>query len=278
MIDWIKKILYGTVPHICLGMAYPQSPKLKYYKFFREHPYTHFPYDFAREYLELPVMICWDGQKNLPFVEHGGKKLYFPREFSEEKITKLYRALRLEQDCRYPHHYVDDPEEFRDRTLIDVGAAEGMISLDAVEKARFVYMFESDPRWIETLQATFAPWKNKVTIVEKYVSDICSDNTMTLDHFFEDKPKERLFLKMDIEGAECKALKGTQNLFRQASDLEFAICTYHRKNDLRDISAFLDRFSCSYAPREGYIYVNHRMRTGLVRGHKGNTVLRAKIH
>lgn len=265
----VKKFIYGTLPYVYLRLTAPRSPKLAYYRFFhRAARYTHFPYGFADDYLNAPVDVRMDGDTGLPYVVHKGKKLYFPRTYAPQRVARLYRALRMEQDVRYPHHYVDSTEEFRDRILLDVGAAEGMISLDAVEKARSIYLFECEPQWREPLLATFRPWADKVVLVQKYVGDVCGEKTVTLDRFFEDKPADGIFLKMDIEGAECKALEGARGLFSRARDVEFAICTYHRAKDRKDISAFLDGFSCVYAPREGYIYCDHRLRTGLLRGRK----------
>lgn len=265
----LKKFLYGTLPYTCLRLFDRRNPALPYYRFFHRHPtYTHFPYDFAQSYLEMPVEVLTDGKSGLPYVLHKGKKLFFPRTYPAERIVRLYRSLLLEQDTRYPHHYVDSPEEYTDRTLLDVGAAEGLISLEAVEKARHIYLFEYLSEWQEALQATFAPYRDKTTLVPKYVGDATRDQTVSLDDFLQDKPAEKLFLKMDIEGAECRALQGARQTFRRAADLQFALCTYHRKNDLRDISAFLDEFGCTYAPRPGYLYVDHRMRTAVLRGHK----------
>ena len=265
----LKKFIYGTLPYACLRLFAPSSPKLPYYRFFHKHPYTHFPYDFAQSYMTAAVEILTDTANGLPYVVHRGKKLYFPRTYPLRRIERLYRSLCLEQDTRYPHHYADHVQEYADRTLLDVGAAEGLIALEAIGQVRHAYLFECDPDWQQALQATFRPWAEKTTIVPKYVGASSQGNTISLDDFLQDKTAEKLFLKMDIEGAECDALAGAKTTFARAQDLQFAICTYHRKNDLRDISAFLDRFGCRYAPRSGYMYVNHRMRTALVRGHKG---------
>ena len=265
----LKKFLYGTLPYVRLRLFDRNNPTLPYYRFFHRHPvYTHFPYDFAQDYLGMPVEVLTEGENGLPYVLHKGKKLFFPRTYTSEHIARLYRSLLLEQDVRYPHHYVDSPDEYADRTLLDVGAAEGLISLEAVEKARHIYLFECMDEWQEALQATFRPWQDKTTLVPKYVGESTRGQTISLDDFLRDKPIEKLFLKMDIEGAECRALEGARRTFEQAEDLQFALCTYHRKNDLRDISAFLDGFRCTYAPRPGYLYVDHRMRTALLRGHK----------
>lgn len=271
VIKIVKKFIYGVIPYIYISILHPDSPKRAYYKFIKERGYTQRPYEFAEHYLRVPVHIHHDKTKNLPYVmRKDSKRLYFPRECSAEKAVKMYRALMIEQDSRHPHHYVDSLDEFRGRTLLDVGAAEGYTSLDAIEVVDFVYLFECEPRWVEALTATFEPWQDKVCIVRKYVS--CRDDKMslTLDSFFKDKPKDHLFLKMDIEGAECEALEGSKTLFAEATHLSFAICTYHKKDDERKISSYLDQYDCTYSSRKGYMYVKHKLRPCLIRGYKAD--------
>ena len=82
------------------------------------------------------------------------------------------------------------------------GCAEGYSSLEIIEEAKHVYLFEQDEQWLEAIRATFEPWQDKVTIVQKYVSDHNSSREQTLDDFFNNQTNEHLFLKMDIEGAE----------------------------------------------------------------------------
>lgn len=266
MIKNLKRFIYGHCPYLFTKVFAPESPKLAYYKFFKEHPYTHHPYDFADQYLKLDVAVSRDAAKGLPYVVHGGRRLYFPAAFSDRQVSVAYKCLMLEQDVRHPHHYVDSMEELRGMTLCDVGASEGFTSLEAIDYVRHIYLFEYDPAWIEALEATFEPWREKVTLVKKFVGDTDDDKNVRLDTFFEDKPIEGLFIKMDIEGAECMALSGARHLFAHAEGLEFAVCTYHRKNDLKDISAFLDGFDCTYFARDKYIYIDHRLRTAILRG------------
>ena len=122
----LKSILYGTLPFYYTKVFEPSSPKLAYYDYFRKRGYTRYPYDFAAEYLEMSIAVLWDKEKELPYVMHrGSKRLYFPREYSTSKIEKCYRALLIEQDVRHPHHYADSVEEFRGKTLLDIGSAEG---------------------------------------------------------------------------------------------------------------------------------------------------------
>ena len=266
MIKSLKRFVYGWCPYVFTKTYAPASPKLEYYKFFKEHPYTHHPYDFAAQYLDMDVVVSRDTVKGLPYVLHVGRRLYFPAAFSDRQVSVAYKCLMLEQDVRQPHHYVDSMEELRGMTLCDVGASEGFTSLEAIDYVRHIYLFEYDPAWIEALEATFEPWRDKVTLVKKFVGDADDDKNVRLDTFFKDKSTEGLFIKMDIEGVECMALSGAVRLFRNAEGLEFAVCTYHRKNDLSDISAFLDSCDCRYFPRDKYIYIDHRLRVAILRG------------
>jgi hypothetical protein len=263
-----KQFLYGTLPWLLTRAFRPASPRLSYYKYLKDKYYTHYPYDFAEHYSDLCAEVFPDTDNGLRYVMHNGRRLYFPRALSSERIAKLYRSLLIEQDPGSPHRYTDSVSEYRGKTLLDVGAAEGLVTLDAIEEVGFAWLFECDPQWIEALRATFEPWKEKVGIVRKYVSGVTGGDFVTLDEFMKDKPKEDIFLKMDIEGAERAALAGAEQLFAQAKNLDFAICTYHRPDDCRVIPAILDRYGCRYAPREGFLYVKHRFRTCLVRGCK----------
>ncbi|MDR3140317.1 MAG: FkbM family methyltransferase [Tannerellaceae bacterium] len=215
----------------------------------------------------MPVEVMPDHKRNLKYVVHTeNRKLYFPASFPDKKIEKLYKSLLIEQDIQSAHHYVDSIEEFGGKTILDIGSAEGLTSLEAIEIATFIYFFECQQEWISALNATFEPWKDKIMIVEKFVSDKNGGNKITLDEFLKDKPKEDLFIKMDIEGEERHALEGVANVFLTSSNLQFALCTYHKRTDKNVISSFLDRYNCTYSPREGFFYTKHKLRTALIRG------------
>lgn len=97
---------------------------------------------------------------------HEKDKNYIFRKIFKRKNTKAYRCLLIEQHPEHPHHYIDSPKEITDKTILDIGAAEGIFSLSAIEKARMIYLFEYDPKWIKALNATFEPWKDKVKIIK----------------------------------------------------------------------------------------------------------------
>lgn len=62
------------------------------------------------------------------------------------------------------------------------------------------------------------------------------------DIVMEDRPT---FIKMDIEGAEMEALKGSQKII-QAYRPKLAICIYHRPEDLFEIPLFIKELREDY--------------------------------
>jgi len=219
---------------------------------------------FANEYLNKDIQVYKDEQRELYYVLFEDKRLYFRKDFSKEKIIKLYRSLLMEQDIRSPHHYIDSMNEIRSDVFVDIGCAEGILSLYLIRKVKHIYLFECDELWIAALEATFEPWRDKVTIVRKYVSSVDHNDEITLDKFFKEKYNQSLFLKMDVEGYERKVLDGCKMLFKNNPNLDFAICTYHLSDDEKIISKFLDRYNCYYINRRGFF--RHKLRSVVIRG------------
>lgn len=263
----IKKFIYGTLPYYFMKGYKPDSPYLKYYKYIRKHGYSRHLYEFKDEYLSMLVDVRKDENRNLYYVlKEDGKRLYFQRTTPPHKIQKYYRALMIEQDQRSAHHYFNNNKDVTGKVFVDVGCAEGYSSLEIIEEAKHVYLFEQNESWLEAIRATFEPWKDKVTIVQKYVSNRNSPKEQKLDDFFRDKPDEHLFIKMDIEGAERRALAGCEQLFRDCKKIDFAICTYHLHDDEEVISAFLDKHNCTYRNQKGFF--RHKIRSVVLRGNK----------
>ena len=150
------------------------------------------------------------------------------------------------------------------KILLDIGAAEGIFTLNAIEQISHAYLFECDEEWIEALEATFAPWKEKITIVRKYVSDTDEGDYITLDRYFQETTSgKRFFLKMDIEGYERKALKGAQQLLKQA-DVSGAVCLYHRKDDKEVIQKICAENGFETSIRPNFLYIENEMRPGVL--------------
>ncbi|GHT89349.1 hypothetical protein FACS1894137_18420 [Spirochaetia bacterium] len=118
------------------------------------------------------------------YVLHENKRLYFPREFDDKKARLYYYQLLTEQDQDSPHRYETSEFHVQDGDCIaDIGSAEGIFALKNVERADKIYLFECDEKWIEALEKTFAPWNEKVVIVNKYVCDTTCNEFITLDDF-----------------------------------------------------------------------------------------------
>ena len=84
-----------------------------------------------------------DNTNGLPYVYHNGKKLYFKRDMLAS-AEAVYRGLLIEQDKRSAHRYVDSYEELKGKTLLDIGAAEAIFTLDTIECIDHAYLFECE--------------------------------------------------------------------------------------------------------------------------------------
>jgi hypothetical protein len=183
-----------------------------------------------------------------------GKKLYY-KKGSLKKAKRYFKAISIEQDKRSPHCYLSESFKINQNdNVVDVGAAEGNFSLSIIEKAKQVILFEPDKNWVKALEATFSPWKEKVTIINKFVSNISDKRKgiVCLDDFFKEN-KTLNFIKADVEGSEIKLLQGSRVILEGNSDLKIAICTYHNQDDAEQIESILNthKFNCDYSP--GYM-------------------------
>lgn len=73
-------------------------------------------------------------------------------------------------------------------------------------------------------------------------------DTVSLDQCVSDKVT---FIKMDIEGAELEALKGSQEIIQKYRP-RLAICIYHKKEDLVEIPSYIKELVPEYK-----LYVRH---------------------
>ncbi|GAB3195525.1 hypothetical protein ABID22_001515 [Pontibacter aydingkolensis] len=233
-----------------------------------------FPYTFTDDYSSEQVQVYTDKNLGLKYVMHKGKKLYFKRTWGERKIKRNYVYLLLEQDLKSPHRYLADSFVVeRGDVVVDAGAAEGNFALSVVEQVKKLYLFETDNEWVEALEATFAPWKDKVEIINKYVSNTNNEHYLTLDNFFEGKGAVN-FIKADVEGAEADLLEGSKNIL-QNQQLKVAITTYHKQEDETELNDMLQQSGFKTEFSDGYMLFPHYgpfkppyFRRGLIRAMK----------
>ena len=248
-------------------------------EYLRTNPVTIFPYDFQSKYNPANIEVHFDDSCGMPYVIHEDKRLYFKKSLTQNQVRNLYHGLKLDQDEDSPHRYLTAEFSVESTDVIaDIGAAEGNFSLSNVEKARKIYLFECDPEWIEALQETFKPWKDKVEIQNKFVSNTNADNTVSIDDF-TGIHNDITFFKVDIEGEEFNFLEGAKNYLSTQPKLKMAICTYHRQEDETKFTELLKRHHFHAAASRRYMIFYHDqhikapyLRRGILRAEKRNNV------
>ena len=268
------KLKLEIIKYLETNSAYDNPEKGEIISFLKSNSSFIFPYNFIKKYDARNIRVYTDNQHGMKYVLHENKRLYFKKNWNEKLIMNSYNGLLIEQDIDSPHRY--ETSGFHVNTgdvVVDVGVAEGNFALSVVEKAKKLYLFEVDEEWIDVLKVTFAPWKEKVEIICKYVSDHDDDENVTLDTFLG---KEKVdFIKADIEGAETALLKGCKNILSDNHPLKIVMCTYHNPNDAEEIKHMLTGSGFQTVFSKGYmIFIYDEtlcapyLRKGLIRGIK----------
>ena len=192
---------------------------------------------------------------NYPYVDFYGKRMYFPKDYEFEKEGDRYYLTNIVECDQYqgsPHLYVDGTHRiYKDDVIVDAGVAEGNFALTYIDIVSKAYLIESDKRWLDALELTFKPYKQKVVFVPYNLSDEDTKNSVTLDTIIKNNRID--FIKMDIEGAEAKALLGGIETLKN-NDLRLSVCTYHRKRDLEYVHFILESLGYEVKHTEGYMF------------------------
>lgn len=169
---------------------------------------------------------------------------------NDEKTAQDYwYGLMEEQLENSPHCYLEKKGNFnikKGEIIADVGGAEGFFCIQHLDKIKHAYIFEAENEWYDKLQKTYAPFKDKVTLIKGFVGDDCGN--ISLDDYFRNKEKPTFF-KMDVEGAEGSVLRSMINILNDPNlPLRLAICTYHRQEDAPYIESLLgEKFKIHYS-------------------------------
>jgi hypothetical protein len=244
--------------------------------YLKQHPLSVFPYAYAEKYNSGDVVVYLDAEKKMRYILQGGKRLYFKKGWDEKQVQICYNWLLMEQDSLSPHRYETAGFHVSEGdVVVDAGVAEGNFALSVIEKVKKIYLFETDETWIAALEATFAPWKEKVVIVNKYVSDNNNGNCVTLDAFFGNEKVD--FIKADIEGAELQLIAGASAMLSGQTPMKVILCAYHRHDDAEVLNQMLAEKGFRTEFSRGYMFFYYEMydklkppylRRGLVRGVK----------
>jgi len=160
--------------------------------------------------------------------------------------------MQAELDVRSPHSYFFYEIDIEKPLVVaDIGSAEGNFSLKIIDNIETLYLFERNEEWIEALQETFKPWREKVHIVNKYVSNKTTENEVDVDSFFEGKSLS--LLKMDVEGAELSVLDGAKKTLAK-QDVQILMCAYHKAADQTILTNFAARYNYASKLSAGYMF------------------------
>lgn len=241
----------------------------------RERKICLLNYDFVGEYDKVICDVHTDEESGMRFVLHKGKRMFFPKGWTEEEIADYYKTVVAEQDDSSPHCYNKDGYGVRQGdVVVDAGAAEGIFALDVIEVAGKIYLIEADEMWAEALRQTFRDYGDKVQIICGFLDSVSDGNRIAMDKIFEDE--EINYIKMDIEGYEKQALSGAENLLRKSENIRCAVCVYHCREDeewignkLRDLG-FVTETSRGYICPDWTIsaYLEAELRRGVLFGKK----------
>ena len=204
--------------------------------------------------------VFFDDDCNLPYIFFrtiGGefRKMYFPneKEFSTRDGERFVVDIMLEQRPNSPHLYTTGDHQVREGdVLIDAGVCEGNFALRYVDICAKLYLFEPDDRWLEPLKCTFRNYRDKVEIIPRFVSDVTDGKSITLDDALPDLRGENVFLKMDIEGAEPKALRGAKKILT-GNKVRASVCTYHNADDLIRVKNIFRQYGYQTSTSTGYM-------------------------
>lgn len=219
-------------------------------KYICTHRMNVFNDNFRKKYKRHRIQIYYDIEEHMKFAMFKGKRLYFKRSMTDKEIRIYYNSILTEQDQQSPHLYLTkELMQKQYRCILDIGAAEGNFSLDLVDQAEEIYIFEADEGWMEALRCTFKNYKEKVHLIRSFVSDVDSEKCRTLDHLLDDKSDIDL-VKMDVEGEEISVLKGGKQLFLKNNPI-YLVCVYHYGKQEKDIREYFKGYNIKN--RNGYM-------------------------
>lgn len=247
-------------------------------KYIEKNGLDIFNYPFARKYQTMNNKIEFDRECGLYYTFYRNHRMYFSRKIdSWEQANVYYNSILMEQDSHSPHRYLDDDFNVSmNDIVVDVGAAEGMFSLDVLEIASKIYIFEADKDWLYALEHTFSDYMHKVIIEDFFISSYSEGKYNTLDELI-DEGDEVNFIKMDIEGNEWDALRGAYDTIRKTKRIKMSICCYHSDFDQILIERFMDDNDIKHTTTDGYMwypylgrqsYVSTSLNRAIIRGIK----------
>ena len=204
-----------------------------------------------------------DESCNLPYiifktVEGKERRMYYPRDGSSQVQgadgKKYVQNVLREQVPTSPHLYIKGTHKVDEGdVLIDAGVCEGNFALRYVDICSKVYLFEMDKKWFEPLYYSFKDCWDKVEFIPRAVAASTRGGAdVALDDAVNVPVGSKIFLKMDIEGAEPEALRGAKKIL-STNKVKASICSYHKADDMVNIKSIFQSHGYRTATSDGYM-------------------------
>ena len=118
---------------------------------------------------------------------------YNAAQWIERTISQTYSNIEyiiIDGNSTSPYLYISNINQLKGKTLLDIGTAEGIFTLEAIELINHAYLFECDDMWRAALNTTIEPWEEKITIIPKYVNDINDKKNITSERVLSEEKIE----------------------------------------------------------------------------------------
>ena len=179
-------------------------------------------------------------------IDASGGRCLFPSEVLDEAIDDVIDQI-TEVLFKRTHNGEKD-------TDIDVGSTRGLLALDVIDKVSKVYIVEHAKRWWKPIEATFAPYHDKVELVKGALS---GKKKISLADLLEKCGEQRVFVMMDNEGKELEVLYDAREYLQSAKNpIMLAVCAYHRTTDYDDLIRFFNAIGYHTETQPGYMYTD----------------------
>ena len=222
------------------------------------------------------------------FKNHRDDIVRIQRYLADDKSREIWKKMirfRMTMDYRYhpdeekDQYFVDGIMQLGEKEVfIDCGGYDGQTTLDFIEKCQGRYqkivIFEPDDKCLPMIHKKLKNDKRIKVIskgvwdTETHLSFVSSGDSAS--HVVEaggasqktdvisvvsidrcDECRDATFIKMDLEGAEQRALKGAEQTIKRNTP-KLAICIYHSDEDMIKIIDYLHNLVPEYK-----LYVRH---------------------
>lgn len=251
---YINYVLVKRFVEFCDENIEFKNQNIAIYEYVKKNGVQIYSYDWFKNAKTVPVEIHDDLDCEMKYAIYKGKRMYYPKNYSNEKIANSINFFMKEQMPQSPHCYMPNQEHrvFEGDVVVDGGAAEANFSLDIIDKAKKIYVYEGEAEWIPALRKTFQEYQDKVVIINKFLDFYVHKGYETIDNTV--KEKEINFIKMDIEGYELKALYGAKEHIKNSNRLRCSICAYHNHEDADILSWYFKSLNFKCHVSEGKLF------------------------